>query len=74
MNEKIAEIKIDLYQQGMLVRCDDIEKEALCLDGNTLMDFINNVVMLTDPDVMFELTDKGREYLEQFLKEEGDEK
>ena len=59
MNKKIAEISIDLYQRGLLVRCEELEMEAMCSSGDELMDFLNNVQCAADPDVMFRLSEKG---------------
>lgn len=59
MNEKIAEISIDLYQRGLLARCEELEMEAMCSNGEELMDFLNEVQGLTDPDVRFGLSEKG---------------
>ena len=60
MNKKIAEISIDLYQRGLLARCEEFEMEAMCSSGDELMDFLNEVQCLTDPDVMFKLSEKGK--------------
>lgn len=59
MNEKIAEIKIDLYQVGLIARCEELELESLITTGDALMEFLNNVREVTDPDVMFKLSEKG---------------
>lgn len=59
MNKKIAEISIDLYQRGLLARCEELEMEAMCSSGDELMDFLNNVQCAADPDVMFKLSEKG---------------
>ena len=59
MNKKIAEISIDLYQRGLLARCEELEMEAMCSSGEELMDFLNEVQCYADPDVRFKLTEKG---------------
>ena len=59
MNKKIAEISIDLYQRGLLAKCEELEMEAMCSSGEELMDFLNNVQCVADPDVMFKLSEKG---------------
>ena len=59
MNKKIAEISIDLYQRGLLAKCEELEIEAMCSSGEELMDFLNNVQCVADPDVMFKLSEKG---------------
>lgn len=68
MNKKIAEISIDLYQRGLLARCEEFEMEAMCTSGDELMDFLNEVQCAADPDVMFSLTEKG-EAVAKALKE-----
>lgn len=42
--------------------------EAMCASGDELMDFLNEVQDLTDPDVMFKLSQKG-EAVVKALKE-----
>ena len=59
MNKKIAEISIDLYQKGLLARCEELELEAMCASGDELMDFLNEVQCAADPDVIFKLTEEG---------------
>lgn len=60
MNKKIAEISIDLYQRGLLAKCDELEMEAICTSGNELMDFLNDVQCIADPDAVFCLTEEGK--------------
>lgn len=60
MNKKIAEISIDLYQKGLLARCEELELEAMCASGDELMDFLDDVQCCTDPDVAFCLTEEGK--------------
>jgi hypothetical protein len=72
MNEKIAEIKIDLYQVGLIARCEELELESLITTGDALMEFLNNVREVTDPDVAFQLTELGEEYAEFIKKREND--
>lgn len=73
MNEKIAEIKIDLYQVGLIARCEELELESLITTGDALMEFLNNVREVTDPDVTFQLTELGEEYAE-FIKQKDNDK
>ena len=68
MNKKIAEISIDLYQRGLLAKCEELEMEAMCSSGDELMDFLNNVQCAADPDVMFKLSEKG-EAVKKVLEE-----
>lgn len=73
MNEKIAEIKIDLYQVGLIARCEELELESLITTGDALMEFLNNVREVTDPDVTIQLTELGEEYAE-FIKQRDNDK
>lgn len=73
MNEKIAEIKIDLYQVGLIARCEELDLESLITTGEALMDFLNTVREATDPDVRFQLTELGEEYAE-FVKQRDNDK
>lgn len=59
MNKKIAEINIDLYQRGLLAKCEELEMETICSSGDELMDFLNAVQCVADPDAVFSLTEKG---------------
>lgn len=59
MNKKIAEISIDLYQKGLLARCEELELEAMCSSGDELMNFLNVVQCAADPDAVFCLTEEG---------------
>lgn len=60
MNKKIAEISIDLYQKGLLARCEELELEVMCSSGEELIDFLNDVQCAADPDVVFCLTEEGK--------------
>jgi len=60
MNKKIAEISIDLYQKGLLARCEELEIEAMCSSGDELMNFLNVVQCAADPDAVFCLTEEGK--------------
>ena len=73
MNEKIAEIKIDLYQVGLIARCEELDLESLITTGDALMEFLNTVRETTDPDVRFRLTEFGEEYAE-FIKQRDNDK
>ena len=72
MNEKIAEIKIDLYQVGLIARCEELKMESLITTGDALMEFLNTVREVTDPDVRFQLTELGKGYAEFIKKRDND--
>lgn len=73
MNKKIAEIRIDLYQKGLRARCEDLDIDTFCNDGNEVMEFLNEVQGLTDPDVRYTITDVGREYLKSLEEKQEEE-
>lgn len=60
MNKRIAKISIDLYQIGLIARCEELDMETMCANGDELMDFLNEVQCANDPDVEFSLTEKGK--------------
>ena len=68
--EPYATIKLELRKAGIIASCEDTQEEAFIKrgDGNALMDFINNVEDICDPEATFTLTDKGREYLKHLLE------
>ena len=68
-----AIITLELYNSGIHFVCDDTGDDDFIPrgDGNKLMELINNVQNLTDPDARFTLTEKGKEYLKR-LKENED--
>ena len=68
-----AVITLELYNSGIHFVCDDTSTDDFIPrgDGNKLMELINNVQDLTDPDAIFKLTEKGKEYLKR-LKENED--
>ena len=64
---KFATIQLDLYKGGIraycqdLSDCDDLYEEFIPRgDGQALIDFINEVDELTNPDTVFALTEKGK--------------
>lgn len=73
MNQKIAEIRIDLYQKGLRACCEKLEMDTFCDNGDELMEFLNEVQEATDPDITYKLTEKGREYLQQLEKASEEE-
>lgn len=60
MNSKIATITIDLYQRGLLAKCEELDMESMCQTGDDLMDFLNEVQISSDPNITFSLTEKGK--------------
>jgi hypothetical protein len=66
-----AKIELELYKSGMRVSCEDTGDETFIPrgNGNALMDFINNVDEICDPEATFVITEKGLKYLEELEKQ-----
>lgn len=73
--EAYATIKLELRKAGIIATCEDIEEEVFIKhgDGNALIDFINNVEDICDPEATFQITEKGREYLKSLIENEGED-
>lgn len=67
MRGQLAEISIHLFPNGMYVECEEIDDAKFIPQGDIepLVDFINEVSALTDPDATFQITEKGREHVEK---------
>lgn len=67
MKGEIATISIHLFPKGMYVECEDVDNAMFIPEGDIqpLIDFINEVSVVTDPNARFEITEKGRQYLKQ---------
>lgn len=67
-----AVITLELYNSGIHFVCDDTGADDFIPrgDGNKLMELINNVQDITDPDAIFTLTEKGREYIKRLEENE----
>jgi hypothetical protein len=64
---KWASITIDIYDEGLRFKCDDIGKDIFIKagDAETFIKELNLVCDICDPESRFSLTEKGREYLKQ---------
>lgn len=67
LREKWASIKIDIYDEGLRFKCEDIGKDVFIKagDAENLLKELNLVCDICDPDARFTLTEKGKEYLKQ---------
>lgn len=68
---KYATITLEMYKKGMKFTCEDIELEEFIPtgDGNMLMDLLNEVAEVCDPDATFQLTEKGEEFYKEHYKD-----
>ena len=62
-----ATIKLEMFKSGMHVTCEETEHDEFVPagDGNKLMDILNEIDDLCNPDATFVVTEKGKEHLEQ---------
>lgn len=76
-----ATITIELFKSGMGVTCDDTGEEIFIpremekgknSNANALIDFINNVDDICDPDATFVLTPEGEKWYEEQLRKNAE--
>ena len=69
-----ATITLKLFKGGILFDCEeaDISDVIPYGNGNRLMELLNEVEEICDPDATFEITEEGRQYLQK-LKDENNE-
>ncbi len=62
----LAEVYLQLFPSGIHLQCPDcdIDEYVPKGDGNKFMDLLNEIYILTDPNVTFELTEEGKKLLE----------
>ena len=67
MRGEMATVNIHLFPNGMYVECDDIDDAKFIPEGDIqpLIDFINEVSGLTDPNARFALTEKGKQKIKE---------
>lgn len=72
---KYATITLELYKNGIMISCEDIGDDEFIEhgNGNKIMDFINHVEDICDPDARFELTEEGLKYVEELNKLKDEE-
>lgn len=63
---KQATITLEMFGSGIHLLCDDTEHDEFIPygDGNKLMEILNEIQDITDPNTVYTLTDKGREVAE----------
>lgn len=67
-----ATIILELFKSGIHLTCDDTGHDEFIPrgDGNTLVEVLNNIQDITDPDAIWSLTEKGK-YLTHLMDDEG---
>ena len=62
-----AKITLDLYEAGIHFICEDAGVDDFISkgDGNKLMDLLNEVEFVCNPNATFEITEKGKKLLKQ---------
>lgn len=75
MNGEIATIQLHLFPNGMYVECEETEDGKFIPAGDIrpLLEFINDVQDVCDPDATFTITEKGEKRLGEYLKELDEE-
>ena len=69
---KQATIILDMYKSGLHVTCEETGHDEFIQhgNGNRLMEILNIIQDVTDPDATFTLTDKGK-YVAKLMDENG---
>lgn len=62
-----ATIVLELFKSGMHVTCEETETDEFVPagDGDKILDIINEIDDICDPDATFVITEKGKAYLEE---------
>lgn len=71
--ESYAKVVIEFRKAGLVVSCEDIGEEIFIPRStdsdkspiNKLVDFINDVEDICDPDATFTITEEGKKWLEK---------
>ena len=71
--EPYATITIEMSKAGLHCICDDIDEDVFCINGDLspLVELLQLVEYVCNPDTVFSLTEKGKEYAEK-LKKKGE--
>ena len=71
--EPYATITIEMSKAGLHRICDDIDEDVFCINGDLspLVELLQRVEDVCNPDTVFSLTEKGKEYAEK-LKKKGE--
>jgi hypothetical protein len=69
---KQATIILDMYKSGLHVTCEETGHDEFIQhgNGNRLMEILNIIQDVTDPDSTWELTEKGK-YLANLMDKNG---
>jgi hypothetical protein len=62
-----ATIVLELFKSGMHVTCEEAEIDEFvpAEDGNKLMDIIDDIDDICNPDARFVITEEGKAFLEK---------
>ena len=68
--EPYATITIEMSKAGLHCICEDIEEDVFCINGDLspLVELLQRVEDVCNPDTVFSLTEKGKEYVEKLIK------
>lgn len=68
-----ANINLELFKSGIHLTCEETGEDEFIPrgNGNMLMDIINHIEEICDPDAIFTLTEKGKEFLEKLKENDG---
>ncbi len=71
MTGEYAIITLHLLPGGIFAECEDTDESVLIPEGkaNPLIDFINRVDSITNPNATFTLTDKGKQEIKNIKGE-----
>lgn len=66
-----ATITLELFKSGIHLSCEETDTDEFIPngDGNKLMEILNNIQDITDPDARWGLTEKGKRLVQ--LLDEG---
>lgn len=69
-----ATIKLELFKSGIHLSCEETGTDEFIPrgDASKLIEIINDIDILCDPDTTFSLTEKGLQYLEELEKENNE--
>ena len=65
-----ATIKLELFKSGIHLTCEETGADEFIPrgDASKLIEIINDIDILCDPNTTFSLTEKGKKYLEELKK------
>lgn len=69
-----ATIKLELFNSGIHLTCEETGADEFIPrgDADKLIETINDIDIICNPDTIFSLTEKGEKYLEELEKENNE--